>query len=208
MINLISAHVMLTTDLELLQRMQRGDAEAFKVLYQRYHQRVFRFALMDSGGDVVAADVTQEVFMQLIDNVSFDPERGDLGAYLLGMARNLVRRHRRENQRYETLVGDEEGSLYDALIEHREPSQIVSGAQQQRDLRASIIALPAHFREVVLLCELEELDYAAAARILDIPIGTVRSRLNRARKALAAAMTAGAAARSTNSGESYELRAV
>ena len=196
------------TDDELLQRMQRGDSASFTSLYQRHQQRVYRFALMYSGADGVAADVTQEVFMQLIDNHSYDPAQGQLAGYLLGMARNLLRRHRRDAQRFETLDSDDDSKLGPALIDEREPSLIVSRVQQHVDLRAAIIALPAHYREVMILCGLEELDYQAAARVLQVPIGTVRSRLNRARKALAAALTVRAGAPASERGEDYELRAV
>lgn len=196
------------TDAELLQRMQRGDGEAFSALYQRHQQRVFRYASVYSGVEGVAADITQEVFMHLIDNHSFDPAQGDLRAYLLGMARNLLRRHWRDAQRFEALPGDDDGPLDEAMIEHIEPSMLVSRAQQHGDLRAAILALPSYYREVMILCELEELDYLEAARILEVPLGTVRSRLNRARKALSAALVASPAAAVSDGGESYELRAV
>ncbi len=197
------------TDAELLQRMQRGDGEAFSALYQRHQQRVFRYASVYSGAEGIAADITQEVFMQLIDNHSFDPAQGPLRAYLLGMARNLLRRHWRDAQRFDALPSEEDGPLGDTLIEHLEPSMLVSRAQQHGDLHAAILALPSYYREVMILCELEELDYQEAARILEVPIGTVRSRLNRARKALSVAMGASPlAAAVSDRGESYELRAV
>lgn len=200
---------MSVTDVELLQRMQRGDGEAFSVLYQRHQPRVFRFATIYSGTEGVAADVTQEVFMQLFDNHSFDPAQGELRAYLLGMARNLLRRHWRDAQRYEALPDEEDGPLGEALIDRVEPSALVSRVQQYSCLRAAILALPSYYREVMILCELEELDYQEAARILEVPIGTVRSRLNRARKALSLAMGASTAmAAASERGASYELRAI
>ncbi len=197
------------TDAELLQRMQRGDGEAFSVLYQRHQQRVFRFATVYSGTDGVAADVTQEVFMQLFDNHSFDPAQGELRAYLLGMARNLLRRHWRDAQRFEGLPEEEDGPLGEALIDRVEPSALVSRAQQYSGLRAAILALPSYYREVMILCELEELDYQEAAHILEVPIGTVRSRLNRARKALSLALGASVTTSvPSERGASYELRAI
>ena len=197
------------TDAELLQRMQRGDGEAFSILYQRHQQRVFRFATVYSGAEGLAADVTQEVFMQLFDNHSFDPAQGELRAYLLGMARNLLRRHWRDAQRFEALPDEEDGPLGEALIDRVEPSALVSRAQQYSCLRAAILALPSYYREVMILCELEELDYQEAARILEVPIGTVRSRLNRARKALSLAMgTSAITTVPSDRGARYELRAI
>lgn len=200
---------MALTDAELLQRMQCGDGESFSLLYQRHQQRVYRFATIYSGSEGVAADVTQEVFMQLFDNHSFDPAQGELRGYLLGMARNLLRRHWREAQRFESLPDDEDGPVGEALIDYVEPSALVSRAQQYGALRAAILALPSYYREVMILCELEELDYQEAARILEIPIGTVRSRLNRGRKALSLAMGVGATTSAASErGASYELRAI
>lgn len=200
---------MSVTDAELLQRMQRGDGESFSILYQRHQQRVYRFATMVSGTEGVAADITQEVFMALIDNHSFDPAQGELRAYLLGMARNLLRRHWRDAQRFETLAEEDDGPLGEALIDYVEPSALVCRAQQYGSLRAAILALPSYYREVMILCELEELEYQEAARILEVPIGTVRSRLNRARKALSVAMGVSATATAASErGASYELRAI
>ena len=198
------------TDAELLQRMQRGDGEAFSALYQRHQQRVYRYASIYNGSEGVAADITQEVFMHLIDNHSFDPAQGELRAYLLGMARNLLRRHWRDAQRVEALPDEDDGPLGETLVEHLEPSLLVSRAPQHGGLRAAIAALPSYYREVMILCELEELDYQDAARILDVPIGTVRSRLNRARKALCVALASKtpASVGVRDGGESYELRAV
>jgi RNA polymerase sigma-70 factor (ECF subfamily) len=197
------------TDAELLQQMQQGDGAAFSTLYRRHQPRIFRFVTMFSGSEVVAADVTQEVFMQLIDNQRFDPSQGDLGAYLLGIARNLLRRLHRDTHRFEALEENDE-TLHTALIDWRDPALLVSRAQQQGGLRAAILNLPAYFREVVVLCELEELDYQAAAAALDIPIGTVRSRLSRARKALIAALelTACDPHADLERGKVYELHAI
>jgi len=198
------------TDAELLQLMQRGDETAFSTLYRRHQPRIFRFVTLFAGSEAVAADVTQEVFMQLIDNQRFDPRQGDLGAYLLGIARNLLRRLHRDAHRFEALDEDDDLAPHTALIDWRDPALLVSRAQQHGDLRAAILNLPAYFREVVVLCELEELDYQAAAAALEIPIGTVRSRLSRARKALIAALNI--AEREPDAelerGEVYELRAI
>lgn len=198
------------TDAELLVRMQQGDSAAFETLYARHQRRVFRFALLYGGSEQLAADVTQEAFMQLIDNVRFDPAQGELAGYLLGMTRNLLRRQRRDDDRYQALDDSEDGLAHEALIERRDPALLVSRAQQHGDLRAAILALPALHREVLILCELEEVDYREAAAILGIPLGTVRSRLNRARKALSAALCPANTPRvaTLEPGESYELRAV
>ena len=84
----------------LLRRMHAGEEEAFGALYQRFQGPVYRFALHMSGNTAVAEDVTQEVFMILIEKRShFDSSRGALGAYLIGMARHLLLRRFERDQR-------------------------------------------------------------------------------------------------------------
>lgn len=197
-------------DASLLERMQSGDGAAFAGLYERHHRRIYRFVLLYTGQEGLAADVTQEVFVALIDNARFDPARGPLEAYLLGMARNLVRRQRRDAARFDTLDADD-GSENGLLADVRyEPLRLVGRAQLAEQLRAAILALPAHHREVIILCELEELDYLEAAALLDVPIGTVRSRLNRARKALTRMLAplADMPMPAVTTEEVYELRTV
>ena len=81
------------TDEQLLKMALDGDEEAFTALYRRRHGPIFRFALHMSGSLQVAEEVTQDVFLFLLQRGGdFDPERGALGAYLFGVARNYVRR--------------------------------------------------------------------------------------------------------------------
>ncbi len=165
------------TDDGLLRRMLAGDEEAFTLLYRRKHPSIYRFALHMSGNAAVAEDVTQEVFMTLIrDAKRFDPERGTLAGFLFGIARNHVRKRWDQDRRCVPLP--EEGG------------ETVSGGFQTESLetvgrvRQAIATLPENYREVVVLCELEEMSYEEAAAALDCPLGTVRSRLHRARALL------------------------
>ena len=151
------------------------------MLYQRHQGPVFRFALHMSGQVETAEEVVQEVFMSLVSNwAGFAPEKGNLQGYLIGMARNLIRDRLRQDRRFvetteQSTVG---GELFEAL----------SKEQELQDLRAAILSLPPGYREVVVLCDLEGLDYSQAASQLGCPLGTVRSRLHRARAILSAKM--------------------
>lgn len=182
----------------LVRRMIAGDEEAFALIYRRLHAPIYRFALHMSGNTAVAEDVTQEVFMTLIrDARRFDPSRGTLGGFLFGIARNYLRKRWEQDKRIVQLVDDPEGSCYAAvgLENGRNGNRMSKGASgDSHDLFASletvgrvrqaIATLPENYREVVVLCELEEMDYEEAAEALDCPIGTVRSRLHRARALL------------------------
>jgi RNA polymerase sigma-70 factor, ECF subfamily len=160
----------------LLRRMIAGDEEAFTLLYRRRHPAIYRFALHMSGNVALAEDVTQEVFMTLIrDAKRFDPARGTLGGFLFGIARNHLRR-RWEQERHSLPLPDDADEL-DSLLS-------ATSLETVGRVRQAISTLPENYREVVILCELEEMSYEDAASALDCPVGTVRSRLHRARALL------------------------
>ena len=196
------------TDAELLRLVQSGDSTAFSVLYRRHQRSVYRFALAYCGAGDRAADVTQEVFMQLIANATYDPACGSLANYLLGVARNLVRRQRRAERRHVALPAVDSEPCLPALVDDHEPLLDLMALRRQHDVRGAIAALPPAFREVVILCEIQELAYVDAAAILGIPLGTVRSRLHRARKAMATMLTAPDASADPDLDDLHELRAV
>src|SRR2546423_5801016 len=167
------------TDDDLLRRMKAGDSDAFAVLYRRRQGPVYRFALHMSGSSSVAEEVTQEVFLKLIENPeTFDPARGTLAAFLYGIARNTVRRHFEKNPSGENADLDETLSCGSDLLGD------LTRRESIESLRQAILSLPPTYREAVVLCDLQELTYDDAAAILRCPTGTVRSRLHRARAML------------------------
>jgi RNA polymerase sigma-70 factor, ECF subfamily len=170
------------TDDELLLRMQSGDEEAFVSLYRRRQAGLFRFALHMSGSMPVAEDVTQEVFLALLrEDCGYDPTRGTLAGYLYGIARKLVLRHLERGRSNVALDTDSDDSGQPELAVLDDPLLDLTRREGIDALRRAIQALPRRYREVVVLCDLEELDYSDAAVALACPIGTVRSRLHRAR---------------------------
>jgi RNA polymerase sigma-70 factor (ECF subfamily) len=170
------------TDDKLLIRIRSGDEEAFAALYHRRQAAIYRFALHMSGSMPAAEDVVQEVFLVLLrDECGFDPERGTLSGYLFGIARKLVLRHVERGRSDVALDSDlDEGALPELAV-NDDPLVELTDREGIEALRRAVQALPRRYREVVILCDLEEVDYADAAMALGCPIGTVRSRLHRAR---------------------------
>jgi RNA polymerase sigma-70 factor, ECF subfamily len=165
-------------DATLLRRMADGDEQAFTALYGRRQAGIYRFALQMSGSKAIAEDVTQEVFLLLIREASaYDPRRGSLQAFLLGVARNYVLRVLERNRGGVPLDDEcEAGAMAGSdLLANLTREETVESVRQ------AVLALPAHYREVVVLCDLQEMDYAQAAEALSCAVGTVRSRLHRAR---------------------------
>jgi RNA polymerase sigma-70 factor (ECF subfamily) len=169
---------------DLLRRLSAGDEAAFATLYSRLGSRVYRFALRMSGSTAIAEDVTQEVFLSLIRQPQrFDATRGSLASFLYGMARNQVLRRLERERPY---VGLDETPGETALRPAGDNALTELLRRERVELVwRALLALPPHYREVVVLCELERLSYAEAAAALDCAIGTVRSRLHRGREKLA-----------------------
>ena len=174
------------SDLDLLRLMMAGGEEAFTELYRRRQGGVYRFALQMSGSPAVAEDVTQEVFIVLMRNGErYDPDRGSLAAYLYGIARNYVLRKLEQERMLVPLVdASDEATIHPSLIAQGDPLDDLTRGEMIQSLRDSILALPAHYREIVVLCELHELSYIEAASVVGCAVGTVRSRLHRARALL------------------------
>jgi RNA polymerase sigma-70 factor (ECF subfamily) len=174
-------------DTELLERARRGDEHAFSQLFGRHQSAIYRYAVHMCGagsGD----DIVQETFLAVLKQRSrFDAPPASVAGYLFGIARHLVLH--RLGAKYQV----------DAPLEDRhedDARQVGSGALTALDnltraetiasVRAAVRSLPPMYREVVVLCDLQEMDYAAAAGVLQCPIGTIRSRLSRVRALLAA----------------------
>jgi len=168
----------LRTDEQLIEWMRNGDEEGFRELYRRHHADLFRFSWHMTGSRHLAEEVVQETFLVLIRKPhAWVTDRGSVRAFLFGIARNHVLRR---------------------LEEHREFIEVVPEVQDARDLFAdverneridavkqAILTLPPLYREAVVLCDMEEMSYEAAAHIQECPVGTMRSRLSRGRQMLA-----------------------
>jgi RNA polymerase sigma-70 factor, ECF subfamily len=172
-------------DLLLLERMRQGDEDAFAAIYAAHHPPIYRYALQMCGA-AAADDVVQETFMALLQQPNrYEADRGPLVNYLFGIARHHVIK-RIASSPSEVSI-DEDGAAAEDVFSMPAltPLEDLSRAETVDAVRAAIRSLPAPYREVVVLCELEELDYAAAAALIACPLGTVRSRLHRARALLA-----------------------
>jgi RNA polymerase sigma-70 factor (ECF subfamily) len=167
-------------DDELLQLMRAGDEEAFALLYRRRQAGIYRFCMQMGGSRAMAEDVTQEVFLVLIREChGFDASRGSLNAFLFGIARNqLLRRLQRE--RFYMPLDDEVNEDGPGI----QPGEEFSRIEAIESVRRAVLSLPERYREVIVLCDLEEMSYVETAEVLGCALGTVRSRLHRARSLL------------------------
>lgn len=170
----------------LLKRAVRGDEQAFLALYQKHQPPLYRYALRMTGSPWAAEEVVQEVFLLLIrEPQKYQAARGELGAFLFGVARNRVMKHLERAPREMSLdVINIDGSAWREPEDPLTPMMIAEKRERLDQIREAVLALPAEFREAVVLCELEEMSYEEAAQACGCPIGTIRSRLHRGRALL------------------------
>jgi len=170
------------SDESLLDRLARGDEDAFLAIYRRRQKWVYRYSLHMAGDEEVAADVVQETFIALLREAGrLDPALGTVQAWLFAVARKQVLRALTARRRYLSLEEDssDEPLAEGCVLEDLEQSQLLE------KLRELIPTLPPIYREVLVLCDMQGLAYEEAASITECPVGTVRSRLHRARALLA-----------------------
>lgn len=162
-------------DCLLAQRILQGDRKAFEELLDTFETRVYRLALRFTGDVLDAEDLTQEIFLAV--HASISRFRGDaaLGTWIYRVAMNRCLEFRRK-RRLET-VSYEEGLPVDIEFSQEDPVHAVERRQLAEKVEAAISRLsPAH-RDVVVLHELQGLTYQEVATVLNVPVGTVKSRL-------------------------------
>lgn len=172
-----------TPDEELVREIASGNAEALSELYRRHQGVVFRFALQMCGDSGIADDMVQDTFLVLTRAASrYRPHGAKFSTYLYGIVRNLTRRRLRNDYRFA-------GRGLRRAIAHAPPVETViveadTRRQNIQRVREAVLSLPSRYREVIVLCDLHGRDYTTAADIVGCPVGTIRSRLNRARRLL------------------------
>ncbi len=189
------------TDDEAVERACRGDHEAFRVLVERYQARVFRVALRVLRDEEQARDAVQEAFLRVYRSLRSFEGRSSFYTWLYRVVLNLCLDMRRRSRSERPLEGIEPpGAGEDALggagamsAPAPGPDVALERAQLRKAVAAAIEALPDEARQTLVLREVDGLSYAEIAKMLDIPKGTVMSRLHYARRRLQKALIAAGA---------------
>ncbi len=188
-------------DAALAAGLARHDAASARKIYERHGRALLRFGMAMSNCVATAEDIVHDTFVELLRRPgAYDSSRGSLRTYLYGIARHqLSKRLRSDGPRATAQGGDEntEDTPFDCDPVAPDTDRVEGAPEEQIDrardieqLRAAVYALPIAYREIITWCDLEELPYSTVAQILRCPIGTVRSRLHRARSLLAAQLSA------------------
>lgn len=181
------------TDSDFLERLRNGDAEAFDTLITRYSGDIFSLLCRITGDADEAGDLTQETFLSALKSIKSFRGEAELKTWLFRIAVNHSRnsfRWWKRRKRSETISLDKPlseggGTVADIIADGSEtPEQAVLRLEQRRRLMAAVNSLPEIFRETIVLCDIEGFGYEEIAQALNINIGTVKSRVARAREQL------------------------
>jgi RNA polymerase sigma-70 factor (ECF subfamily) len=177
------------SDLALVQRVQRGDKAAFDVLVLRYQHKVLKLIMRYIRDAAEAEDVAQEAFMKAYR--ALPAFRGDSAFYTwlyriaINTAKNSLVSSKRRPLTYDLDLQDpEQYDLQARLLESETPEGLLLTEEIRRTVDAAMEALPEDLRTAIMLRELDGLSYEEIASTMDCPVGTVRSRIFRAREAI------------------------
>ena len=177
---------MSTSDDELLPRCRAGDELAWRELVSAHTRRVFGLAYRFTGRVDEAEDLTQEVFVKVYRTLDrYRETDGPFGAWLMAVARNHAIDHYRRRKQ-EMLRRVEDPAILDQMpARHEHPIAGLEREERVRLVHTGLRALPPDLRLPLILFDLQGLPYDEIARTLEVPLGTVKSRINRARLELA-----------------------
>ena len=178
---------MLTGDGKLVERCLQGDDAAWEAIVTTYARRIYNLGYRYTGRTDEAEDLTQEIFIKIYQNLkAFRPEAGNLLNWILKVSRNLIIDHYRQTRRFQHTAGSEEMETMN-LSDEKLPDahRLMEQSEASRFLRDGLQALSPELKEAVILRDLEGMAYQEIAQLLNVPEGTVKSRINRGRLELA-----------------------
>ncbi len=173
------------TDEELIERFQQGDIHAFEQIVKRYKDPLLNFIYRFVGNQEQAEDLLQETFLRVYRNRHAYRRVAKFSTWIYTIAGNLARTELRKRKRRRLLsisdLGVEEDKDYEVSDDEFNPEQHVDSLLHDEVIQREINKLSPKFREVIILRDIQEFSYEEISKILRIPIGTVKSRVNRAR---------------------------
>ncbi|MFQ5639681.1 MAG: RNA polymerase sigma factor [bacterium] len=172
------------SDEELIERFQRGDVYAFDLIVKRYKDQLLNFIFRFVGSQEEAEDIVQETFLRVYRKRDAYKRVAKFSTWIYTIAGNLARTELRRRKRRKlfsvTDMGFEDRD-YEIWDEGFSPESHVDGVIQEEIIQREIENLSPKFREVIILRDVQELSYEEISKIIKVPIGTVKSRVNRGR---------------------------
>lgn len=178
----------LDAETNLVERCLKGEQAAWEELVKQHTKRVYALCFRFTNKEGEAQDLTQEVFLRVFRTLkSFRAGEGSLVVWLSRVTRNLLVDHyrRTKNERVTDAIEEKLPVLEEKTSQHSRTEGLLAGREAGELLQAALQKLSPELREAVILRDLQEMEYREIARVLDVPEGTVKSRLNRGRAELA-----------------------
>ena len=175
------------TEQELVRAAQRGSEDAFEELVRQYEKRVYHLALRMCGNQEDAWEISQEAFLSAWRGLRFFRGESAFSTWIYRLASNAAIDYLRRQGRQRALEGaslDDEATFSEPQDPSPTPHQAAEQGELREHLQAGLLALSAEHRQVLLLRELQGLSYEEIGRELDLDLGTVKSRIARAREKL------------------------
>lgn len=172
------------TDEQLIARFQLGDVQAFDILVRRYKDQLLNFIYRFVGNRSDAEDIVQETFLRVYKNKHYYKEIAKFSTWVYTIAGNLAKTELRRRKRHKifsvsNFINEERD--YDIPDKEHSPEKKVDGSIQETIIQKAIEKLPIKFKEVIILRDIQGFAYEEISQILNIPLGTVKSRVNRGR---------------------------
>src|SRR5271155_4224256 len=178
----------LDVDANLVERCLSGHDAAWEDLVKLHTRRVYAICYRFTGSDAEAQDLSQDVFLRVYKNLkSFRSGEGSFVVWLTRLTRNLLIDHYRRTRqdRMTESIEDQTSTLAEKTATLSRTDSMLAGREASEMLQGALRKLSPELRETVILRDLEELEYREIAQVLNVPEGTVKSRLNRGRAELA-----------------------
>jgi len=171
------------SDKELILRFQQGDELAYVELVNRYRDRLINFVFRFVGSFEEAEDIVQDTFVKLYQKKDYYRPISEFSTWIFTIASNLakteLRKRKRRKVSYLSQIGIEEKD-FEIPVEDTTDEETV-GEYTESQIQDAIQSLQLHFRTALILRDIEELSYEEISKIIDVPLGTIKSRINRAR---------------------------
>ena len=172
------------TDEELIASFQNGNEQAYIELVRRYRNRLMTFVFMFIGDMESSEDIVQDTMIKVFTHKHYYKEIAKFSTWIYTIAGNLAKTELRKRKRRKvTLLSqmNTDDRKYEIPSTELQSEDIVQSEYTERDIQKAILQLPLHFRTVVILRDIQELSYEEISNIVNVPLGTVKSRINRAR---------------------------
>ena len=175
---------MQASDVNLVNRCLEGDSQAWEIIVRTYTGRLLNMGYQYVGNYAVAEELTQDILLKVYQNLSsFHPETGSLKSWILRVGRNLIIDHYRAHKKEKNVAGSEELEVLDLKCSNRKdtPFDNLYLSEKAEFLYSLLDKISPELKEAVILRDIQGLTYQEISERIEIPVGTVKSRINRGR---------------------------